>query len=120
MRIFNEPILTAGDVSLTSLTSSAVNLDFYFLYAIQAVFTGAPVGTVKLQASLDYVPAGFPQITPAFSGNWTDVANSSTAISAAGTVIWNAEDVGYNWVRLVYTKTSGTGALSARINCKGA
>ncbi len=99
-------ILTAGDMSQATLTSSSVDMTEFALGAIQAVFTGAPVGTFKLQISND-------------GTTFSDYTGSSAAISAAGDFIWNLVDAGYLSVRLVYTKTSGTGSVTAKAVAKG-
>jgi hypothetical protein len=32
--------------------------------------------------------------------------------------VWNLPNVGYNWIRLVYTRTSGSATLDADITIK--
>jgi hypothetical protein len=52
--------------------------------------------------------------------NWTDITDSPQGIAAAGNHVWQFENAGFNWVRVVYTAVSGTGSLdSARANVKG-
>lgn len=103
-----------GDV-----TSSNIYLDQIFTCSIQAVWTGTPTGTIKVQVSNDVGP------TPEYNPNgtittWTDVTGSSQSIAgAAGNFWWNLNDIGARWARLVYTRTSGTGTLDARQNIKG-
>lgn len=108
MRIFNEPVTVSnsGDMSQATLTSNSIALDHMGLAAIQAVYTGSPVGSLKLQANVG-------------GSTWTDVASSTVSVTAAGDNMWNLADIGYSAVRVVYTKTSGTGTLSVRANCKG-
>jgi len=119
MQVYNNSIVSA-QVMDTNITSSPYNVQQIYGVAIQAVWTGTPTGTFKLQASSD--PA------TAFTGsqgaptNWTDVANSSYAVSAAGSYMWNVFDIMYNWIRVVYTDSSGgtsTAVLNVRINAKG-
>lgn len=88
-------------------------------YAIQAVWSGTPTGSFKLQSSVD------PQepragITPSIS-NWEDIPSATgSASGAAGMKTWNIADAYYPWVRLVYTNASSTGTLtSVRFNTKG-
>lgn len=83
-----------------------------FGFAIQLVFTGTPTGNFKLQSSCDPVPKanlviganGAVVYTPA---NWTDVADSTFTVAAAGNVMWNFRGSDFNYVRVVYTDTSG-------------
>ena len=116
MRVSNYAIMTAGDLSQATVASTAVILDQVFMYAIQAVITGSPVGSIKLQVSNDFDPANPTTTQPT---NWTDVTSSVTAISAATSVVWEDGDSTYRWVRVLYTKTSGTGACTIRINTRG-
>lgn len=110
MRTNNIPhIITANAIMNATINSLAVPLYQVYGYSIQIVFTGTPTGSFKLQASDDPVPqAGSPSITAqATPTNWTDIVNSTQAITAAGSIIWTVTDAFYNWVRVVYTDTSG-------------
>lgn len=110
--------------------SKPVDLNGIWTYTVQVVLAGAttPVATLKLQGSNDSLddPNGNAIRTgvegiPLGSGMvWTDIAGSSVSVSANGNWVWNAADVGYEWVRVVYTYSSGTGGtLTGRIKCKG-
>jgi len=103
--------LTITSTSLaSSMSSSEVFVERCTSYSIQIVWTGTPVGEFKLQGSLD---SGAPT-------NWTDITGSEESVSAAGDLLWNATGVGYKWVRLVFTSTSGSGTLTVyRSMCKG-
>lgn len=106
MRVYNlTNIIPTGTVMNTTLTSSPLQLLNMFGYAIQVEFSGTPTGTFKLQASCDQSNPGVPnQTTPL---DWTDIAGSSATVAASGDITWNATETMYNWVRLVYTDTSG-------------
>lgn len=123
MRIANDPMQSAPSDMSASFTLNPVYLGHIVNYALQLFFTGSPVGTFKLQASNDpgrtYLPGQLPQSDTVV--NWTDIAGSSQAISAAGDIMWDVQNAGYTWVRIVYTKTSGSGSVTiARFNVKGA
>jgi hypothetical protein len=111
MKVVNDAlVLSSTDMSQASITSAAQPADSLVNILIQCVAAGAPVGSLKIQASCD------PQnATPV---NWSDVG-SAVAVSAAGTFSVPFVDNAACWLRLVYTKTSGTGTLSARLNAKG-
>ena len=116
------PVVSAQTMSSTNtFSSNPIPLDQVFGIAIQAVWTGTPNGTVKLQASCD--PPSQAQIAgPSYSTvtNWTDVANSSYSITgSAGNYMWNVADANYRWIRLTYTNTSGTGSMTAYACVKG-
>lgn len=117
MRFAPVQLMTDGNMA-SSLSSIGIDLNQTVMYSIQAVFSGSPVGTLKLQISNDIVPVAPVAGNPVGSNpaanvvNWTDYTGSSTAVSAAGNFVWNVFDVGYRWVRVVYTRSSGTGTLN--------
>lgn len=113
------PILTACDMSTTSCVSKGVDLNQLNLASMQAVYTGSPTGTLKVQVSTDNVPVGLGSNPGSNVVNWTDYTGSSVSISAAGNTLYNMSFVGYRWARLVYTKGSGTGSISATLTGKG-
>lgn len=118
MKPYNNLMFPVGTVLNADLNSKAEQLYQCVGYAIQVVFTGTPTGTFKLQGSCDPYGSG----DPSFPKNWSDIADSSHAVSAAGDFLWNVFYVEYNWVRLVYadgSSGSSTAVLaSARINAK--
>lgn len=109
MSFLNQKIAPAEDMS-GSFNSPAVDIANLIGYSLQAVFTGTPNGTFKLQASCDDLEAPV---------NWTDVGSSSVAITAAGSAIWNNDGAHYRWVRLVYTRSSGSGSCDVTVAAKG-
>lgn len=115
MRTYPIPnIFPVGTVLNANLNSIALQQQFMMGYSIQIAFTGTPTGVFKLQSSCDPLsPAGINTgvYTPT---NWTDVADSSFTVVAAGNVQWNVMWVNYNFVRVVYTDASG-GASTAVI-----
>lgn len=114
-------MMTGGVMTGTStIVSDAIPLDQIIAFAIQAVYTGTPVGTIKLQASCD-APERTNQTSNGTSTpmNWTDVIDSPYAVSGAGTFMWNVTTSGYRFVRVVYTNTSGIGVLGALMCAKG-
>lgn len=78
-------------------------------FAIQAVTTSSAVGSLKLQASAELLSTNA-------STNNQDVSGTTQAVAAAGTYIWNLSAQKYRWVRIVYTRTSGTGTLTSTYN----
>lgn len=106
------PIITAGDMSLASLTSTTLPLQFEDNVGLQFVWTGAPVGTIAVQVSLDQT-------------NWTDIP--STAFVGTYPVPGTTTSPGYldmallsaAYMRVIYTRTSGTGTLNLMAVAKG-
>lgn len=114
----NDLVMAAGDMA-TSLNSDVVDVRNLVVGSVQVDFTGAPVGTVKLQCSNDsyqFLKQPEPQPAPT---NWTDVADSAVSISAAGNIMYNLSSIGYDLLRVVYTRSSGTGTMTIRMVGKG-
>lgn len=103
--IFNKKILNASDMS-SSVTSEWVDLSKIDTYCLTAKWTGSPVGEFKVQFALDESdPRDIPETVLAVNG--ADDATFSEAVA------------NYDKVRVVYTRTSGTGSLTVQINGKG-
>lgn len=108
--------------------SAGFNLDPIWLghamdFSIQLVFTGTPAGTFKLQASADKGTStkgeGFYDLNSTL-GNWTDIDCSDQILTEAGDHMWTGQDLGFRWVRVVWTPTGGSGSLtSAQFSTKG-
>jgi len=121
MKILNETIIDNGDAS-GDLTSDAVLLDFHLGYCVSATVTtsGSIGGSLALQGAVDFGGSSPSQSVNATDvADWVDIAGSTQTITGAGVVTWNVEGAYYKWVRLVYTSTSGTGNITAKINAKG-
>lgn len=113
-------LIGSGTDASVNQQSAGVNLNYRYGIAIQAVFTGAPNGTVSLQGSCDYgsresiQPNGDDLVV-----NWTDIANSSAPVTGAGTASWNFQGTFYKWIRMIYVSSSGSGTIVVRSNSKG-
>lgn len=124
MAQFQDPVTTAADISVTVNTPPMLLANLAG-FSYQAVLTGAPVGTLKLQMSNDRGnttnngQAASGSTTNAGVTNWTDITGSSFAVAAAGNWGWDYTLPGFRWVRLVYTATSGTGSMSVTFQAKG-
>lgn len=120
MRYDPVQIVTNGDMSQTTIASIGIDLQNIFGYAIQAEWTGGSAsGTLILQLSTDIVNVASGANPAANVVNWSTYSGSSTTVSGPGNFVWNAADAGYRWVRLLYTKSSGTGTLNATFLGKG-
>ena len=106
-------IIPANTVMNTTINSKAMQLLDSIIYGVQIVFTGTPTGNFTLQASCDPAAASvgtFQKTSVNNPVNWTTISGSSQAVSSAGSVLFSGsltQWVGYNWVRVVYTDTSG-------------
>lgn len=106
MRTFNYPVIINGDMS-GNIECTAALLTSIVLISFQCSWTGTPTGSIKLQASNDGVV-------------YSDVSGSSINTGGApGDVLYNLSEIGYLYLRAVYTRVSGTGALKIIANGKG-
>jgi len=85
--------------------------------SIQAIYTGAPTGSLYLELSDQIIgPSADPNTAVT---QWSVYSSSAQAISAAGDFLFNISNMGYKWLRLTYVPSGGTGSLNATANVKG-
>lgn len=120
MRNSTDLVFNEGDMSLASITSDTINLENILYLAIQAIWTGTPTGTIKLQGSCDTGTTIAGNTEGAGVSNWTDIASATLAPGgSASSGFIELKETGMKWARLVYTRSGGSGALTARFNAKG-
>jgi hypothetical protein len=103
-----------------AMTSSTPYTVFYVermkQYAICcdiAETSAALAGTLKLQASNNAYTDNTDLIDNP-DAVWVDIPSSSVTLTTGSTqTFWNAADVGYEAVRIVWTRTSGQGTLKS-------
>jgi hypothetical protein len=110
------------DLSLdlgASFSGSGFGLDHLEGYSITASVTGSPTGTLKLQASNNAFNPGRVDLTENSDAVWVDVTGSSQAVSASGSFMWNTSSAYYRAVRVVWTRSGGSGATNLYYHAKG-
>jgi hypothetical protein len=112
MKFANVKVISAANMA-SSFNSQPILLDQIYGFSFQAITTGAPNGSFKLQCSNDNVQLE-SQVT-----NWTDIAGTAQAITAPGSVLYNVNYAFYMWVRIVYTAASGSGSCDVTYASKG-
>lgn len=112
MRSLNEPVLNGADASVNQ-NSVIVDSKNLHLASVHVSMTGTAAGTVKLQASNDEPTTG---LAPS---NFVDITGATVSVSAGGQFLIPKLDVCYNYIRAVYTATSGTGTVTAKIHMIG-
>jgi hypothetical protein len=93
-----------------SFNGDPVKLQFEDNLGIQCAWTGTPTGIVTVQVSLDYDNLG-----------WQTMIFSPTPSQPSGSAGNNWFEINQSpaaWVRVIYTRTSGTGLFSAKIALK--
>ncbi len=118
MQQFQQKVLDAASTATTQ-ASAAIDASNMLQVSVQAILTGAPTGTVKLQASNDS-PIGMKGLSSATWAptNWTDIPNAVVTTNSAASFLIAKTDICYQFIRVVYTG-SGTGTVTAQIkaNC---
>lgn len=103
----------------SSITSEVIEVKNQDNIAFQFNFTGAPVGTFSVQVSLDYKEDMNGNVQNA--GNWISLPLSPaiTATGAADVAYVDINQTGATYMRVLYTRTSGTGVLNVYAVAKG-
>ncbi len=111
MRTTNVPLFTNFSMVQDGY-SNPFNLELVTGYSIQAVWSGTPTGILFIQVSNDPSPT---TVT-----NWTlmDISLINTN-GVAGSHLWKQHMAPFKWIRFGYAFGSGTGTLTANLNCKG-
>lgn len=121
MKYFNIQELSAQPMNVNFATP-AQQLNEVIAYSFQAVYSGSLItGSFHLEGSCDQYCSSPGSSTNPPVQNWTTIANTSVAVSAGGSSLWSIEFPGYNWVRAVYTDSSGgtsNGVCNIRFNAK--
>lgn len=120
MRILQETIISAGDIAGNPVpTSAAIDASSIYSVSTQCVTVGSsPTGTLKLQCSNDKVNAANLALDTVPT-NWSDIPNASVAVSAAGVTLIPKTDICYQWIRAIWTQTSGTGTITVNLKTLG-
>lgn len=110
-------IVTSGDMS-GNITSDPTNIQFLDNVSMQLNFTGTPTGTFTVQGSLDYQQTS--PFAKAAIGNWIDLtlSPSPAATGSASQILLDLNQLSFPWIRVKYTRSSGSGTLNAYISAK--
>ena len=106
-----------GDMSQATLTSAVTNIQFLDSIGLQLSWTGAPVGSFEIQISADYEQDDNGNVLNA--GHWIPLALTPSPTTAVGSPIFvDITLTAAPWIRVVYTRTSGSGVLNSVITAK--
>jgi len=112
-------VITNGDMSQATIISKPNIIDNISLISYDISWSGtSPVGVMSVQVSNTYSLNVDGTVNNA--GNWTTLTLSA-ATNVSGNTGNGGIDVdvtGFYAIRLVYTKTSGTGTMNAVVNAK--
>lgn len=102
--LLSNKLIEDGDMS-ASFMSEHIQLAHRGGFAIQAVFTGAPVGSVYVSVSID-------------GTFWVLLPDSTVAVTEAGDITYNVADSKYLMARLHWARSSGSGTMNASVSTK--
>jgi hypothetical protein len=102
--------------SITGSTSGGVTGDWFYIGNMskasiisKVVGDGAAAGTVSLEISNDAAPSGsIMPFTPSIS---LALATPTITVSGNTTLATTVFDVAYQWARLVFTRSAGSGGV---------
>jgi len=97
-------LLLNGDMSQATLESKHVDISCMDNIGLQIVWTGTPTGTLECDVSLDqvsWIPLTF---NPAIN----------QPAGASGTLYLDLNQLSAMWLRVVYTRVSGSGTLNVQ------
>lgn len=106
-------IAAAADLSADYTSSvTAVQWQDNIVYQVN-VLTGTPVGVLNVETSSDY------NATTGNSGNWITLgAGYQATVNGTGSGVLDINQLGPCYVRLKYTRTSGTGTMDIYVSGK--
>lgn len=116
-----------GDMSQASITSPVTSIQWLDNVGIQLNFSGAPVGSFEIQVSADYSQDELGNVLNA--GHWIPIQLSylvggtltqatSIPTSVGSPIYLDLNQLSAPWVRVMYTKVSGSGSLNSFITAK--
>lgn len=116
--LYTYHFLVNGDMS-ASFTSRATDIRAQDNVGIQLMWTGNAVGTFDVQISVDHKQDSVGNVLE--DGTWVSLplnpAIAAAGASDSGTFDLNQLSAAY--IRVVYTRTSGTGVIDGHIGAKG-
>jgi len=102
-----------------SFNSRVTNIQHLDNIGIQAnVLSGTPTGVLQVQISADYAQDFMGNVLNA--GNWVDLAPAQQALTAGSpaNTYFDLTELSAPWIRVHYTRTSGTGTIDILITAK--
>jgi hypothetical protein len=111
-------VITSGDMS-TNITSQVLEIKNQDNIGIQLHWTGSPVGTFDVQISSNHLVDIFGSVQVV--GNWVSLPLNPaiTATGSADDAYIDLNQMSAQYIKVVYTASSGTGTLDAYIVAKG-
>lgn len=121
--------IAAGDMATATVTSDVTNIQFLDNIGLQLNWTGSPVGSFAIQISADYAQDNSSPPNVTTTGHWIPlvlsywdgsafVTSASIPTSLGSPIYLDLALISAPWIRIVYTKSSGSGTLTGTITAK--
>ena len=101
--VYRDKYIVAQDMG-ASFVGPIINTKGNSGFSVQAIYIGAPTGTLSVQGSNDGL-------------NWSDLPGAA-AIAGPDSFLFNLGEVWFRYARLSYVRTGGAGTLSANVYTK--
>ena len=115
-------VLNASATSLAaSFSSTPFDIRTLDNIAVQLnATTSNAVGTFSVQGSLDYNPGGSTSPSGPVAGNWIAITLPAipTLASVDAQFLLDLNQLSFPWLRIAYTRTSGTGTVDIYVSGK--
>lgn len=100
-----------------NITSAVTDISYLDNVGIELVWSAgsSPVGLISVEGSIDYFQDNLGNVVR--TGNWTALTLSpSPAVSGnTGTILLDMNQLSFPFIRVKYTRTSGSGTLNGYI-----
>ncbi len=116
-----QAIVFNGESMGATFESAVISMLYFKSFLAQFTFTGAPVGSFKIEVSGD-ISNDYSEVAAATYADvtrWDPYPDSTVAISAAGTIVYDiVGEFNAAFIKFTYTRTSGTGSMYGTITKK--
>jgi len=114
----NAVIIQTQVIASTNL--AAIPLQQKFSVSAIATFTvNDAAGTLKIQVSNDAPVGQQPEYYTPSATSWVDLAGATVTVASGAVAIIPKTDVCYQYMRLVWTRSGGTGSFTVNTNVQG-
>lgn len=109
--------ITAGDMS-GNITSVVTNIGYVDNVGCELSWTGTPTGTFSVEVSVSYEQDSQGNVINAGAWNALTLNPTPVASGSAGSFYISLNQLEAPWIRVRYTRTSGSGTLTGYIATK--
>jgi len=108
MKQSDNTVISNATSSTISPPTQSENL---FYCSVQSISAGS-VGTITIQCSNDNPTSGSPT-------NWSPIPGATVSVTGSGVFLIPTTQICYEWIRVVYSYSSGSGPVSVNLKTQG-